>query len=305
MFGYIKVDRANLLGKEYDAYKGIYCSLCMQLGKDYSLFARFILSYDCTFYAMLILSLSEETLSYCPGRCRFNPLKKCAYACTDTEALSMAAALSVSSAYYKLRDNLIDSPWYKRIGYRLIQPFFARWHKKSHKRYPEIDQAVEKMLFDQIKAEQSPDVTVDLACDPTATMLATVCALIPDKVPLTSGDSERVRRILSSFGYFLGRWIYLIDAVDDYGKDVRHNAFNPFRRSVTDTQQLSDTVIPMLNHALSETLLSYGLLDMGRFDSIIMNVLKISCVNIQKTVLDQYTNQYTIKKNGENNEKSL
>ena len=49
MFGYIRVDRAELLGKEYDAYKGIYCALCRQLGRDYSIFARFILSYDCTF----------------------------------------------------------------------------------------------------------------------------------------------------------------------------------------------------------------------------------------------------------------
>ena len=43
MFGYIKVDQANLLGKEFEAYNGIYCTLCRQLGKDYSIFARLIL----------------------------------------------------------------------------------------------------------------------------------------------------------------------------------------------------------------------------------------------------------------------
>ena len=55
MFGYIKVDQANLLGKEFEAYNGIYCTLCRQLGKDYSIFARLILSYDCTFYVMMAL----------------------------------------------------------------------------------------------------------------------------------------------------------------------------------------------------------------------------------------------------------
>ena len=109
MFGYIKADRANLLGKEYEAYRGVYCSLCRQLGRDYSLPARFILSYDCTFYAVMILTLSEEPPSYCQGRCRFNPLKKCSYAQTNTKAMSMAAALSVSSAYFKLRDNIMAS----------------------------------------------------------------------------------------------------------------------------------------------------------------------------------------------------
>ena len=224
MFGYIKVDRANLLGKEYEAYKGIYCSLCRQLGRDYSIFARFILSYDCTFYAMLIMSLSEETPCYRKGRCRFNPAKKCLYADTGTQALSLAAALSVSSAYYKLIDNIHDSPWYKRMLYRLLQPIFSRWRRKAGKRYPAIDAAVGQMLARQIAAESSPDVSIDAAAQPTADMLAAVCALIPDTVPLSSPDNERTKRILSAFGYFLGRWIYLIDAADDYEKDIKRVA---------------------------------------------------------------------------------
>ena len=301
LFGYIKVDRANLLGKEYDAYKSIYCSLCKQLGKDYSLFARFILSYDCTFYAMLILSLSEETLCFSKGRCRFNPCKKCVYARTNTNALSLAAALSVSSAYYKLRDNLYDSPWYKRIGYRLIQPFFARWRSKAKKKYPAVDEAVATMLEQQLAAEKSPDVSIDMAAEPTAKMLAAVCAMIPDEVPLKITDTEKVKRILSTFGYFLGRWIYLIDAADDYGKDVKRGNFNPYKTILTDHSSFDSLVIPTLNHALSEVLLSYGLLEAGRFDPIILNVLKVSCVNIQKQISEKYNDQ----KNGENNEESL
>ena len=301
MFGYVKVDRMNLLGKEYEAYKGIYCALCKQLGRDYSVFARMILSYDCTFYAMLILSLSKESPSYCPGRCRFNPMKKCCYACTDTKALSMAAALSVTSAYFHLRDNLIDSPWYKRIGYQLIRPFFARWRRKAQKMYPKIDEAVSLMFTEQLEAERSSDTGVDQAADPTAKMLSSVCALIPDEVELYSGDPVKVRRILSAFGYFLGRWIYLIDAADDYEKDVRRGNFNPLRTVTAEGRELKDAVIPILNHALSEALLSYGLLDAGRFDSIILNVLKVSCVSIQQTV----TGQQNPIKNGENHEESL
>lgn len=301
MFGYVKVDRMNLLGKEYEAYKGIYCALCRQLGRDYSLFARFILSFDCTFYAMLILSLSEETCSYTPGRCRFNPMKKCCYACTNTKALSMAAALSVSSAYFHLRDNLIDSPWYKRIGYRMLQPFFSRWRRKSRKKYPRIDEAVERMLDEQLEAERSPDTGIDAAADPTAKMLSTVCAMIPDEVKLRSSDTEKIRRILKAFGYFLGRWIYLIDAADDYEKDIRRGNFNPLRTVVDSGSDLHEAVIPILNHALSEALLSYGLLDAGRFDSIIRNVLEVSCVNMQQSV----TGQQNPIKNGEYHEESL
>ena len=28
--------------------------------------------------------------------------------------------------------------------------------------------------------------------------------------------------------YFLGKWIYLIDALDDYEKDVKEGSYNPF-----------------------------------------------------------------------------
>ena len=291
MFGYIKVDQANLLGKEYEAYKGIYCSLCKQLGKDYSVFARFILSYDCTFYAMLALDLTDKPPCYRQGRCRFNPLKRCTYADTDTKALSLAAALSVISAYYKLKDNLYDSPWYQRIVYRLIQPFFARWRKKAAAKYPQIDSAVAEMLDSQLAAEKDENCILDQAAAPTAEMLQKVCSLLPGMLPLRKDlDAGRTERILGTMGYHLGRWIYLIDAADDYEKDGRRHNFNPFLLPSVGLEDPADRMERTLNTALSETLLSYGLLEKGRFDNIILNVLCKSCVKIQKDILSHYNN---------------
>ena len=54
MFGYLQIQKSELLVREYEAYKAVYCGLCRQMGKDYSVFTRFTLSYDCTFYAMLL-----------------------------------------------------------------------------------------------------------------------------------------------------------------------------------------------------------------------------------------------------------
>ncbi len=290
LFGYVKVNQANLLGKEYDTYKSIYCGLCKQLGKDYSVFARFILSYDCTFYAMLILSLADKDPTFYAARCRFNPLKKCAYAKTESKAMSLAAALSVSSAYYKLRDNLLDSPWYKRIGYRMIQPFFASWKRKCVKKHPRMVEILKEMSENQIKHENDPACHLDMAADPTATMLSKVCGLIPDEVKLrTKVDPEKVKRILSTFGYFFGRWIYLIDAADDYDDDMRHGSFNAFALA-DKPDDMAGYLRSTLNHCLSEALLSYSLLDKGVFDSIIQNVLKDSCVNIQTQIINRYQN---------------
>lgn len=287
MFGYIKVNQANLSTEEREIYKGIYCSLCKRLGKDYSVFARFILSFDCTFYAMLALDLAEQAPCCHEGRCRFNPLKKCNYIQSETKALSLAAALSVILAYYKLLDNLHDSPWYQKILYRILQPFFARWRKKAMSRYPKIDVSAKKMMEAQWKAEENPDCVLDMAAEPTAVMLSEVCALLPEHIDLRNGlEKSRTERILKAMGYFVGRWIYLIDAADDYEKDSKHHNFNPFILSSINADDLPSHMKATLNHALSEALLSYGLLDKGRYDSIIQNVLCISCVNIQNKIIN-------------------
>jgi hypothetical protein len=102
-------------------------------------------------------------------------------------------------------------------------------------------------------------------------------------------DPEKVKRILSTFGYFFGRWIYLIDAADDYEDDIKHGSFNAFALANTD-ESIADRLIPTLNHCLSEALLSYSLMEKGIFDSIIMNVLTFSCVSIQNQIADKYKN---------------
>ena len=69
MFGYLQIQKSELLVRESEAYKAVYCGLCRQMGKDYSVFTRFTLSYDCTFYAMLLMSLNRSCKGFKDGRC--------------------------------------------------------------------------------------------------------------------------------------------------------------------------------------------------------------------------------------------
>ena len=43
---------------ELEAYKAVYCGLCRQLGQSFGLPARFTLSYDASFLALLGLALA-------------------------------------------------------------------------------------------------------------------------------------------------------------------------------------------------------------------------------------------------------
>lgn len=291
MFGYVNIDKDNLLCKEYDIYKGIYCSLCKQMGKEYSFLSRFVLSYDCTFYAMLMMSLQDECPQFSKGRCRFNPLKSCDFCKKDEKALSIASAVSVISAYFKLIDNIEDSPFIKRIAYRLLKPIFSSWRKKAKKKYPYIDDAVSKMMKSQANAEKDKNCNIDNAADPTAKMLSELCEYMYDCTDSKIlKDDNSSKRILSTFGYYLGRWIYLVDATDDIEDDIKHKNFNPYIIKYGENiAEHTAEIKSSLNHALSETLLAYSLLKKGRFDSIINNILTLGLPKKQETVLSKYT----------------
>ena len=65
MFGYVLPYKTELLVREYEQYKSVYCELCRELGKRYGWTARFTLSYDCTFYALLSLAVTEAKGGKC------------------------------------------------------------------------------------------------------------------------------------------------------------------------------------------------------------------------------------------------
>lgn len=283
MFGFVTVDKSEMLCKDFDAYKAVYCSLCKQLGKEYTFLSRFILSYDCTFYAVLALSLSDSCPGFCVGKCKFNPLKKCNYLKNGEDALSKASSLSVVSVYYKLKDNIADGSFFEKLGCYLLLPFFSHWRKKAKKKYPEIEKAVAIMSDSQFEVEKDADCPLDKAAEPTAKMLSTVLSLLESD---NDGESESKRRILSNFGYYLGKWIYLIDAVNDYEDDLKHTSFNPYiiKYGQDKTAHIND-IKCSLDYCLSECLLSYNLLDLKHFERVIENVLVYGLPKKQKSIL--------------------
>lgn len=288
MFGYLQIDKAELKVREYEAYKAVYCGLCKQLGKDYSFLTRLALSYDCTFYTMMLMSLSSGCSGFSDGRCRFNPLKKCRFADCKNDCYSKAAALSVISVYYKLLDELIDSGFWKRLAVRLIKPFFSHWRKKAARRYPEMDTIVADMLEKQVKVEAEPSPSIDATAHPTAEMLGKLLCL--------EAKDELQRRVFYECGYHLGRWIYYIDAADDFEKDVKHGNFNPFRLIESDnlTQRMEQT----LNQSLARSYDAYVLIDnLTDFKGILDNMMLLGFPLKQNSVLSkrqEVTNEQSV-----------
>lgn len=283
MFGYVRLFKPTITMGEYEQYKGIYCTLCKRLGKRYGILSRFTLSYDMTFLALLEMALAEEHPDFSPSRCSFNPTKKCLKA-GHTAAIDRAADMGTLLTYYKLKDTLADEGFFKKIGALCLYPFVAAARKKAVKRRPADDAVVAEMMTRQAALEAEGCPSIDRAAEPFALMLQYIAA--------DSAVNENQKRVLERFGYCLGRWVYLTDAVDDLTEDLEKGRYNPYILSRRLTAKDTDGIIATRNYAretlnacLAECIAAYNLLEIRRFDGILRNILEQGMPHTQKRVI--------------------
>ena len=213
MFGYVRTDRPNLYIKDDILYKAMYCGLCKGISCSAGQCARMGLSYDVTFLSVILHNITGQDVTITKQRCLSHPLTKKLMANVDflTEQLG---AINTELVYYKYTDDIRDGD--KGRGKRL---WFVRGHKRVKAKYPQINKIIKDNLAEQEKLEKANVDSIDRAADATANMLAELSDY------LLEGKGTEFTRTLF---YSLGKWIYLIDALDDYDKDKKKGAYNPF-----------------------------------------------------------------------------
>lgn len=294
LFGYIRPQKSELLVREYEEYKGIYCSLCRRLGKNYGMAARLTLSYDCTFYAMLVLSRNLQCPGFKSGRCVVNPLKKCTYCNEGENGLNSAAALSVIMTYYKIRDDIQDSHFWGKLRGFLLLPAAARARKKALRDFSQMDSVVSQAMAMQREAEQSENPGIDFCAEPTAVMLQKIFRMTAEN----PDTEESALRVFEQAGYFLGRWVYLTDAADDMEKDIKTGSFNPFLTQYNlgkdSTKEELRNAREMINQTLNMTLArltaAFNLLEFQHFGPILGNVIHKGLPAMQRQILFEKEN---------------
>ena len=281
MFGYVKAYKPELKIAEYDTYKAVYCSICRQLGKDYGIFAKFILSYDFVFLAMLKLGLNKECCGYTKMRCPFNPAKKCMRLEKESEDLSFASACLIIMFYYKLLDDMQDNGVKGKLRSGLIYPVFKHYLKKARKKYADIDDEISKLIKKQAEIEKSDSNSIDAAAEPSAKMLELIFAY--------GVNDETEKRILSRLGYLSGKWVYLIDALDDLKDDLKSGSYNPFVKKYSITKDSDLTAVyksaeSLINNCNVEMANSFELLEFNRYKTILSNIIYLGLPNELKRV---------------------
>ena len=128
---------------------------------------------------------------------------------------------------------------------------------------------------------------MDACASPTAQMLGKI-------LQHEGGESSSpLSRTLYEFGYFLGRWVYIMDAADDLEKDLESGSFNCLVRESGLTQKsgkedfdsIRQKANASLNLTLSRLLAAFSLMDWTFFQSILQNIIEKGLPATQKELL--------------------
>ncbi len=289
MFGYIKTYIPDLRVKEYELYRAAYCGLCDSLGKKVTCTSRLSLSYDFVFLALVRMSLSKERGEIKKKRCIAHPTKKRSVIVYSAE-LDTAASLSPLLTYHKIKDDIADSHGVKRFLSYLALPSASRMRKKS-KIIPECEEFVGKKLSELSALENEACSSPDRVADIFGEILSEIFAYGFDK-------NSPEGRISAEIGFHIGRFIYIIDAVDDYGKDIKSGGYNPFKEIYGDDSEKFAADTPILKDALTMTLGKVSgaveIIDFGEipeFGEIIKNIIYLGLTKLIDEKIKKYTDK--------------
>ncbi|WP_097015663.1 DUF5685 family protein [Anaerocolumna aminovalerica] len=214
MFGYVNIYKPELKMKDFYKYKAYYCGLCKTLKDKYGSFGQMTLTYDMTFLIILLTSLYESNTEHEIHRCIVHPVKKHDTLCN--EITDYAADMNIVLSYYHLLDNWQDDRSIAGFtGTKLLNKKF----KMICNKYPRQCQAISNSLNLLKECEQNNDQNIDLVSRCFGELMSELFVYKQDMWEPT----------LKKFGFFLGKYIYIIDAYEDLEEDIKKGRYNPLK----------------------------------------------------------------------------
>lgn len=225
MFGYITINRGELKVRELETYESYYCGLCRMLKDRYGLAGCTMLNYDMTFLGMLLSSLYEEKETPAKRVCRPGSKKRLEKSLPNsqmpkqaviTESLGYAADMNYMLSYHNHMDNWLDDNSFASLNMvHLMQKKYRSLAKKYPRQHKAIASYIQKLHL--CEAANEPDI--EAAANLTGEAMAEIYA----------AKDDVWKDILRQMGYYMGKFIYLMDAYDDVEKDSKDGSYNPLK----------------------------------------------------------------------------
>lgn len=211
MFGYINPDAPYLFKKDENLYKAVYCGLCKGIGKGCGQCARTALTYDMAFTSAIVHNIRGEDVKIERKRCITHWFKRRPIAVSDELTVALGCVNTIL-AYFKLCDDKADG---EKHG--ILRRLYRAGFKRAFKRHPQAAEIVERHLKMQSELEKAGCAVMDEAAEPTAAMMRDLSSYV-----LGEYATEHTEKLF----YNLGKWVYFIDALDDYDKDLKKGRYN-------------------------------------------------------------------------------
>ena len=213
MFGYVTASLKELDEAAKKRYGAVYCGICRRIRLQSGITARLGLSYDMAFLALLLMSLYEPEEQSGAKACGLHPIRKRPW--IDNRYIQYAADMNVALSYYNFLDDWEDDGKYSA---RLLANQFGKHLPDIENRYPRQCRAIADCIRQLSELEKAGCANPD---EPASCFGELIGQLLTYEEDLWADD-------LRQMGFYLGRFIYLLDAALDYDKDSKQGKYNPY-----------------------------------------------------------------------------
>lgn len=259
MFGYINVNGRELSEDNKQIYQSYYCGLCHALKNFCGKRGQALLNYDMTFLIVLLTGLYEPKTSSREFTCMVHPMKK--RTLRTNEIADYAAQMNVLLAYFNLVDDWKDEKDYSK---KTLAAMYEKDYLRVKENYPRQTGAVENYIAKLSEYEKAGEQNIDLVAGLTGEMLGEIFAWKQDE-----WYDE-----LKTLGFYMGKFIYLMDAYEDRQKDDKKDAYNPLRYlNVSDEKEYETLCRLMMTSMISECAKSFERLPILLNADILRNIL--------------------------------
>ncbi|MCD7751455.1 MAG: DUF5685 family protein [Lachnospiraceae bacterium] len=257
MFGYVIVNKAEMKYKEFDVYHSYYCGLCHTLKKNYGRSGQLSLSYDMTFVLMLLSSLyePEETTAY--RRCLPHPVNR--HVAVTSEVTEYVADMNILLTYLKGQDDWKDE---KKLSGLAMEKFLGRGERRIDEKYRKKVDTILKLMRQIAAEEKNGQTDIDTMSGLFGSVMAEIVAMKDD-------EWEETLRCL---GYYLGKFIYLLDAYEDIEEDIKKNNYNPLKERYQ-APEFEDDIHTILTMMIAECCKAFEQLPIIEHVDILRNIL--------------------------------
>lgn len=283
MFGYVVPLKPELKIKDFQKYKAYYCGLCKEI-RSYSSLSRLSLSYDATFLYIFLSSLAGDEETIVQKRCVLNPLSKKRPVCSTAHA-DYAAIANVLLSWHKISDAAKDD---RNIFYYMLKYLYSGSYKHASLSFPKLNECMVKDLSRLAQIEEEKTADIDIPANEFAKVIGNLFSLSPN-------IDDNKRDTLFSFGFNLGRFIYLIDAFEDIPKDIKSKNYNPFllkyKYSNEDVSKFKKSIYDEasfnLYYSLAQAAREYEKLEITKNNDILDNIIYLGLKNKTISVLEE------------------